>query len=299
MRQIKPSPDPVPLFDSHCHLEDAAFDGDRAAVIARARAAGVQGIMTVGTDPASSRRAVAIAAAEPGVFAAVGIHPHDARLASEAALRELRDLALHPRVRAWGEIGLDFHYLRSPQDLQERWLERQLAAAAESGLPVIFHERASQGRFLSIVRQAPPPAGAVVHCFSGTAAELEGYLELGFSIGITGILTLPGRGAALRELVRRIPRERLLVETDAPWLSPEPERKRQPRNEPARVRAVLLRLAAERNENPGELARQVTGNACRLFGIDRLADAEPFGYIPPLEARKPETPDSPRRSRPR
>ncbi len=267
----------MPLFDSHCHLEDAAFDADRGAVIARARAAGVRGMMTVGTDVESSRRAAAIAAAEPGVFAAVGIHPHDARLASEAALKELQDLALHPRVRAWGEIGLDFHYLHSPQDLQEKWLERQLAAAAEGGLPVIFHERASRGRFLSIVRAAPPPAGAVVHCFSGTADELEGYLELGFLIGITGRITFPGRGAALRELVRRIPPDRLLVETDAPWLTPDPERKGQPRNEPARVAGVLLRLAAARDEDPGELARRVTENACRLFGIDGLADPEPFG----------------------
>ncbi len=277
MQQINPSPAPVPLFDSHCHLEDAAFDADRGTVIARARAAGVRGMMTVGTDVESSRRAVAIAAAEPGVFAAVGIHPHDARLASEAALKELRDLAFHPRVRAWGEIGLDFHYLHSPRDLQERWLTRQLAAAAERKLPVIFHERASGGRLLSIVRTAPPPAGAVVHCFSGTADELEGYLELGFRIGITGMITFPGRGAALRELVRRIPPDRLLVETDAPWLTPDPERKRQPRNEPARVAAVLLRLAAARDEDPAELARRVTENACRLFGIDSLADPDPFG----------------------
>ncbi len=269
-----------PLVDSHCHLDDAAFDADRQAVIGRARDAGVGAIVTVGTDAASSRRAAAIAAATPGVFAAVGIHPHEARHASEAALEELKRLARHPRVRAWGEIGLDFHYSHSPPGAQEKWLERQLEAAAALGLPVIFHERSSAGRFLELVAAAPPPAGAVVHCFSGTAAELERYLELGFLIGITGILTLPGRGAALRGLVRRIPRERLLVETDAPWLTPDPERKIRRRNEPAFVRTVLLRLAAETGEDPAALARQVTENAARLFGLDGLAAPALLGYVP-------------------
>ncbi len=277
MRQINPGC--LPLFDSHCHLDDADFDADREAVIARARAAGVGAMVTVGTDAVSSRRAVAIAASAPGVFAAVGIHPHEARLASEEALEELQGLAGHPRVRAWGEIGLDFHYLHSPPGAQETWLKRQLEAAAALNLPVIFHERSSAGRFLAVVAEAPPPAGAVVHCFSGTADELERYLELGFLIGITGILTLPGRGAALRGLVRRIPRERLLVETDAPWLTPDPERRGMRRNEPACVRTVLLRLAAERNEDPAALARQVTENACRLFKIGALAEQALFGYL--------------------
>lgn len=257
------------LFDSHCHLDDPAFGRDLESLLQAAAASGVAHIMTVGVDPASSRRAVAIASAHSGVHAAVGIHPHDARQASEARLAELVQLARAPVVCAWGEIGLDFNRMHSPRELQERWFVRQLETAAELGLPVIFHERDTGGRLLELALACPPPAGrAVVHCFSGSAAELERYLGRGWYIGVTGILTQKERGAALRSLVAGIPAAQLLVETDAPYLVPEPERRRHRRNEPAFVRSVLVKLAEVRREDPQELARTVFENACRLFGVD-------------------------------
>jgi TatD DNase family protein len=256
------------LFDSHCHLDDPGFRKDLERTLARARAAGVSRIMTIGVTRETSQAAVEIARAHPGVFASVGVHPHDARECSETVLKELAALARRPEVRAWGETGLDFNRMHSPREAQEHWFLRQLEIAAGLGLPMIFHERDSEGRFLKLLAACPPPAGrAVVHCFSGSAAELGRYLELGYYIGITGILTQKERGAALRRLVGEIPADRLMIETDAPYLVPEPERRRHRRNEPAFVRSTLLRLAEVRREDPAELARTVFANTCRLYGI--------------------------------
>lgn len=257
------------IFDSHCHLEDAVFDADRDDVLARARAAGVTAAMVVGIDPASARRAVAVAEAFPGLYASVGLHPHDAGSGSEALLQELARLARHPRVRAWGETGLDFNRLFSPREVQERWFARQLETARDLRLPLILHERDSQGRFLAILRAVGPgPLRGVVHCFTGSTEELEAYLDLGLSIGITGILTHAQRGAALRRQVARVPAGRLLVETDAPYLTPTPERNRHRRNEPAFVRTTLLKLAEVRGEDPADLAATIWDNTCRLFGVE-------------------------------
>jgi TatD DNase family protein len=257
------------LFDSHCHLDDASCAGDRESVFERARAAGVSRMMTIGVSLTTSRAAVDLAKTHPGVYAAVGVHPHDARECSEGVLDELVRLSGHPEVRAWGETGLDFNRMHSPRDEQEKWFVRQLEAAAERSLPMIFHERDSQGRFLELLKTCPPPSGsAVVHCFSGTRAELTHYLDMGYYIGITGILTLKERGESLRRLVPLIPSHQLLVETDAPYLCPEPERRRFRRNEPAFVRSVLLKLAAVRGEDPEELARRVFENTLRLYRIE-------------------------------
>jgi TatD DNase family protein len=157
----------------------------------------------------------------------------------------------------------------SPREEQEKWFVHQLEAAAELGLPMIFHERDSQGRFLELLQTCPPPAGAaVIHCFSGTRAELTRYLDMGYYIGITGIVTLKERGERLRRLVPLIPPDRLLAETDAPYLTPEPERRRFRRNEPAFVRSVLLKLAEVRRQDPAELAQIVFDNTCRLYRIE-------------------------------
>ncbi len=256
------------LFDSHCHLDDAVFENDLNEVIARARDGGVRRMMTIGVTEATSRRAVEIARAHPGITASVGIHPHDARDCSETVLASLADLAKQPQVRAWGEAGLDFNRMHSPRKVQERWFSRQLEIAAELSLPLIFHERDSEGRFLELLGACPPPAGrAVVHCFSGSRAELNAYLDRGWYIGITGILTQKQRGESLRHLARDIPADRLLVETDAPYLVPEPERRRHRRNEPAFVRSTLVKLAEVRREDPVELARIVFANTCRLYSI--------------------------------
>lgn len=257
------------LFDSHCHLDDAAYLRDLDAVLERARAAGVSCMMTIGVTLETSRRAVELAEARPGVYASVGMHPHDAHECDDEILAQLISLSRHPAVRAWGETGLDFNRMYSPREEQEKWFVHQLEAAAELGLPMIFHERDSQGRFLELLQTCPPPAGAaVIHCFSGTRAELTRYLDMGYYIGITGILTLKERGEFLRRLVPLIPQEQLVVETDAPYLTPDPERRRIRRNEPAFVRSVLLKLADVRRADPAELAQCVSDNTCRLYRIE-------------------------------
>ena len=256
------------IFESHCHLDDHCYSDDLAAVIQRARAAGVLAMMVVGIDGPSSRRAVDIAARHADIYASVGIHPHDAKACGEDTLDDLRTLAGHDKVRAWGETGLDFNRMYSPQKIQEQWLIRQLEIAGDLGLPMIFHERDSQGRFLEILRSHwEQGRQGVVHCFSGNQAELDAYLDLGLHIGITGILTIQTRGEALRRMVPRIPAERLLVETDAPYLTPTPERNKFRRNEPAFVRTVLLKLAAARRQDPSELAEILWTNTCRLFSL--------------------------------
>jgi TatD DNase family protein len=257
------------LFDSHCHLDDPSYKNDPDAVLDRARAAGVLRIMTIGVTLRTSRLAVELAKTRPGVYASVGVHPHDAHDCTEEILDQLITLARRPEVRAWGETGLDFNRMYSPRDEQEKWFVGQLEAAAELGLPMVFHERDSQGRFLELLQTCPPPAGkAVIHCFSGNRHELMRYLDLGYYIGITGIVTLKERGEPLRRLVPLIPSNQLLVETDAPYLTPEPERRRFRRNEPAFVRSVLLKLAEVRGEDPDALAGTVFENACRLYRIE-------------------------------
>jgi len=259
------------LFDSHCHLDDPSFRDDLEAVVARAHAAGVARLMTVGVTLETSRRAVALAKSRPGVYASAGVHPHDAQECSEDVLDELVRLSGNPEVRAWGETGLDFNRMHSPREEQEKWFVRQLEAAAERSLPMIFHERDSQGRFLELLKTCPPPSGsAVVHCFGGTRAELTRYLDMGYYIGITGILTLKERGQSLRRLAPLIPSNQLVVETDAPYLCPEPERRRFRRNEPAFVRSVLLKLAEVRGEDPEELGHRVFENTLRLYRIEVL-----------------------------
>jgi TatD DNase family protein len=257
------------LFDSHCHLDDSSYQDDLDEVLIRARAAGVAHMMTIGVTLRTSRLAVELAEKQPGVYASVGVHPHDAHECSDEILNQLIALTRHPEVRAWGETGLDFNRMHSPREEQEKWFVHQLETAVDLGLPMIFHERDSQGRFLELLQSCPPPAGAaVIHCFSGTRAELTRYLDMGYYIGITGIVTLKERGGFLRRLVPLIPSDRLLVETDAPYLTPQPQRRRLRRNEPAFVRSVLLKLAEVRRADSAELAQIVFENTCRLYRIE-------------------------------
>ncbi|MFZ7125553.1 MAG: TatD family hydrolase [Desulfobacterales bacterium] len=266
------------LFDSHCHLDDRSYESELDAVIERARAAGVTAVMAVGIDEPSSLRVVEISDRYSGVFAAVGVHPHDARGCSDAILHRLEQAADHPKVRAWGETGLDYNRMFSPRDAQEKWFLRQLEIAGETGLPLIFHERDSGGRFLALLRESGwNGLEGVVHCFSGSPTELDAYLDLGLHIGITGILTVKGRGAGLRELVKRIPADRLLVETDAPYLTPVPERNKHRRNEPAFVQSTFLKLAEVRGDDPARLAARIWTNTCRLFRIEESDLAEVAG----------------------
>jgi len=254
--------------DSHCHLDMKVYAKDRDAVLARFREAGGRAVMIAGIDMESSRTAIRLAEAHGEIFASVGVHPHDAAQCSVDTLSTLKTLAKHPKVKAWGEIGLDFNRMYSPRDVQERVFLEQLEAADGLDLPIIFHERDTSGRFLEMLQESPNPARrGVVHCFSGDKKELEAYLALGFSIGVTGILTIASRGKNLRKLVVDIPADRLLIETDAPYLTPAPEKNKTRRNEPAFVRSVLLKLAAVRGEDPEALAKILWDNTCRLFDI--------------------------------
>jgi len=257
------------LFDSHCHLDDRSYADDLDKVLDRAHAAGVGAAMVVGTTLESSNRAAVLAAQHKGLFASVGIHPHDAARCTEDQIKSLgRIAAENPNVRAWGETGLDFNRMYAPEEDQEKWFERQIEAAQKAGLAMIFHERDSQGRFLQILKSCfSNTQKGVVHCFSGTRAELSAYLDLGLYIGITGVLTHKTRGRDLRDMVGHIPDSRILIETDAPYLTPAPERNRFRRNEPAFVKSVFDTLAAIKNRHPADLAVVLWDNTCRLFDI--------------------------------
>ncbi len=257
------------IFDSHCHLDDKLYAKDLDDVIERARNAGVTRMMTIGVNKRTSVQAVSLAQSHGGIYASVGVHPHDVKNCSDTTLQDLINLATtNEKVRAWGEIGLDYNRMYSPRQDQEKWFEKQFEIADEMDLPLIFHERDSNGRFLEILKNQRPTVKGVVHCFSGNPNELDQYLALGLHIGISGILTIKSRGAQLRKLVPGIPTDRLLVETDAPYLVPAPEKNRIRRNEPAFVKSVLLKLAEVRNEDPEELARTVWINTCRLYGLE-------------------------------
>lgn len=259
------------LFDSHCHLDERAYKNDLDQVLRRARDAGVTALMTVGADKHSSQTAVALAESEPGLFASVGTHPHDAKSCNHADLEFLKNLAKSKKVKAWGEIGLDFNRMYSPRKVQEHWFAAQLDVADELGLPIIFHERDSKGRLLEILNTYPnPERKGVIHCFSGNPAELEQYIDMGFYIGVTGILTLQERGQSLRRMAPSIPSDCLVIETDAPYLTPAPEKNQTRRNEPAFVRSVLNRLAEVRNDPPESLAATLWENTCRLYDITDL-----------------------------
>jgi TatD DNase family protein len=256
------------IFDSHCHLEDTSYDKDRPQVLQRAAAAGIEAVMIAGINLARAQKALIIADQAEGVYVSVGVHPHDCGKCTESTLIALAELADHPLVRAWGEIGLDFNRMYSPHQDQERWFVTQLRLAQQLKLPLIFHERDSQGRFYDLLQaNLSGPIEGVVHCFSGNAQDLSRYLEMGLHIGITGILTMQKRGAQLRQLVQNIPLERLLIETDAPYLTPAPHKNRTRRNEPAFVAAVLYQLAEVRNIPVEKLAPILWHNTCRLYRI--------------------------------
>ncbi len=256
------------LFDSHCHLDDRAFKKDLKSTIERASAAGVSEMMIAGVDLKTAERAVSIADQYKGVYAAVGIHPHHAEKAHALLLKSLCELAENPQVKAWGEIGLDFNRMYSSREKQEEWFTEQLRTADEFGLPIIFHERDSGGRLIEILKKKlKKDRQGVIHCFSGNREELEQYLKMGFYIGITGIVTMQDRGAPLRRLVPYIPTDRILIETDAPYLTPAPQKNRFRRNEPAFVKTVLLKLAEIRDEDAEILADKVQRNTYELFRI--------------------------------
>lgn len=260
------------LTDSHAHLNFSQFDADRDAVIERAREAGVTAILNVGTDLASSKASIALAKKQDFIYAAVGIHPHDARRVNERVLDQLRVLTRYPKVVAIGEIGLDYYRDRSPRPVQRRAFAEQLALAAELELPVIIHSRDAHDDVMEALREwiALHPVGGtegglgVLHSYSGGPERLEEVLELGFYVSISGPITFP-KADRLRKVAEIVPLERLLVETDCPFLTPVPRRGR--RNEPALVRRVVEAVARARGV-PAETVSQATAdNLTHLFDI--------------------------------
>jgi TatD DNase family protein len=253
------------LFDTHAHLHFPDFADDLPAVLDRAREAGVRGILTIGTDVETSRAAIAIAAREPDVWAAVGIHPHEAAAADDAALREIEQLAGAPRVVAVGEIGLDFFRNLAPRAAQIRCLGALLELARRVGKPALVHCRDAHDETLAALAEGRVgDVGGIMHCFSGDAAIAQRCLDLGLHVSIAGPVTYPN-ARALPDVVRVVPADRLVVETDCPYLPPQPFRGK--RNEPAYVAITAARVAALRGEPLDALAAAMTANARRLFGI--------------------------------
>jgi TatD DNase family protein len=249
------------LVDSHCHLDFPDFAAEREAVIGRARAAGVETILTISTRLDQFDGVRAIAEAYDGIWCSVGAHPHEA--ADHAALvsEQLIALANHPKVIGIGETGLDFHYDLSRRDIQERVFRAHIAASRATGLPLIVHAREADSEIARILDEERPPPG-VLHCFSSGRELAEAALALGFYISISGIVTFKN-AEDLRAIVRDLPLDRLLVETDSPYLAPVPYRGK--RNEPAYVAATAAAVAALKGVAPAALAQATSANFFRLF----------------------------------
>lgn len=253
------------LFDTHAHLHFPDFADDLDDVMTRARAAGVGGILTVGTDAATSRAAIEIAEREPDVWATVGVHPHDAEGADAAVLAEIERLAAATRVVAVGEIGLDFFRDLSPRPAQERALRAQLEIARRVARPVVLHCRDAHEEMLAILAEhRVGEMGGVMHCFSGDVPIARRCLDLGLVLSLAGPVTYP-KARALPEVARFVPGDRLVVETDCPYLPPQPFRGR--RNEPAHVAITAARVAELRGEPVDTLAARLTATARRLFRL--------------------------------
>jgi len=261
----------APLIDIGINLAHDSYDADRGSVIARAEAAGVVQMIVTGSSAESSRTAIALSRQHAGrLFATAGVHPHHATELSATVLTELGELAAAPEVVAVGECGLDYFRNYSPHAAQREGFHRQLQLAARCGKPVFLHQREAHGDFIAILREHwPALAGGVAHCFTGGAAELECYLELGLAIGITGWIGDERRGAHLLELVRRIPADRLLLETDGPYLLPRDLHPKPPsrRNEPVYLAHIAAVVARARGEPAASLAQSSTAAARRLFRI--------------------------------
>jgi TatD DNase family protein len=254
----------VKLFDSHLHLTDAAFAEDREETISRARNAGVVGMITVASNPPDARQGIDLASRHEGLWATAGLHPHEARGLTPGALAALRDLTRHEAVVAIGETGLDYFYDHSPREAQAKSFEAQLGLAAEARLPVVVHSRAADADTIGFIRAFEGVVRGVLHCFSGGPELLEAGLAAGWYVSFSGIVTF--RKFEDADLVRQVPAERLLVETDSPYLSPVPMRGR--RNEPAYVAHTCATLATFRGQTAEEVARQTMENACRLYDVE-------------------------------
>lgn len=260
------------MIDSHCHIDSEQFDQDREAVIERALAAGVTTFLGIGTGdgPPDLDGALKLSERHPAFLATVGVHPHHAARVNSHTLPKLMELAQHPRCMGIGEIGLDYHYDFAPREVQQRVFINQLELARDLGLPVVIHTREAWEDTLSILREHwRPSLGGIFHCFGGTIPQAEEALALNFHFGIGGVLTFP-RSEGVRETVSFLPMDRIVLETDAPYLAPLPHRGK--RNEPALIVETARRLAALRGLTLEEVDELTTANFRRVFStrLERL-----------------------------
>lgn len=262
------------IVDTHCHLDNRQFAGDLDGLLARAAEAGVERMLTIGTGegPADLDCAVNIASRYPNVYATVGVHPHDAAKADDASFDRMRTLLREEKVLALGEIGLDYHYDFSPRPLQHEVFVRQLHLARDANKPVVIHTREAWADTISALREHWQGGSGIFHCFTGTPEQAAEAVELGFYLGFGGVLTFP-KGESAREAARQAPDDRMLLETDAPYLAPVPHRGR--RNEPAYTALTAHKLAEVRGCPVERIAAQTTRNFETLFGLPL---SKPNGY---------------------
>ena len=261
-------------IDSHAHLEGKRFDSDREQVLDRARAAGIETILAIGIGdgPGTLDCAINLADRYPQLYATIGIHPHEAQLATEAAFQELQHLSQHRKVLAWGEIGLDYFYDHSPREVQARVFIRQMEQARAAKLPIIIHCRPSDNSenawedTLGLIRErwASSGLGGILHCFTGDGKQARAALDMGFLISFAGNITFP-KAEGIRNVAREMPLDRMLIETDSPFLAPIPHRGK--RNEPAFVVEVAAKIAELRGMTQEEVAAQTTTNFQHFFSL--------------------------------
>ena len=253
------------LIDSHCHLNLSAFNDDVEATVQRAHAAGVEKMIVIGTNAADSIRAIELAHQYPGLYATIGIHPHDSKNADEASYERFKALATDAKVVAYGEIGLDFYRDHSPKSVQRQEFARQLNLAGELGLPVIIHDRDAHREVYDIIRSEEGYRnGGVIHCFSADYEWARRFVDLGFAISLPGTITFP-KSYLQREVAEKLSLDDLLIETDAPFLTPLPHRGK--RNEPAYVQYVAEAIAKVRKLDPVEVAAATSANSKRVFNL--------------------------------
>lgn len=253
------------FIDTHVHLDDQRYDGDLDAVLERSRAAGVWPLVSIGTGLDDSRWAADFAAKHEGIYATVGRHPETAEGYLPAELAAFRDLARRPKVVAIGEVGLDFHRLGSSLEAQEPMFRAMVGLACELSLPLVIHNRGASADVLRILRDCwNPTLGGVFHCFAGDAATALAAMDLNFDIAVGGVLTFKS-AQALRDIIVQVPMERLVLETDGPWLAPQAWRGR--RNEPSYLPSVAAQVAALKGIDVETVARVTTANATRLFRL--------------------------------
>jgi TatD DNase family protein len=269
------------FVDSHAHLDGSQFDSDREKVIASAREAGVRTIVAIGNGdgPPHLDAGIQLAEKHPFMYATIGIHPHEARLADDAAYSTMEQLARHPKVIAWGEIGLDYHYDHSPRETQKQVFTRQMELAAAVKLPIVIHCRPSDGSdnawedCLGLMREhwAAKGLGGILHCFTGNWPQAKRALDMGFMISFAGNVTFP-KAQQIRDAALEVPLERMLIETDSPYLAPVPHRGK--RNEPAFVKETARKMGELRGLSAEEVGQRTSSNFYNFFKLTETAESK-------------------------